>query len=923
MKTTKQGWTVAFGLAALVAGAADIAFVGTDGELSAPANWEGGSLPGEADVGVVGNVTALTVSEACAFGGLRLEGLSADATLTANAALTLGTDGLSSTSTSRTTVNGTLAISGAQTWSFTGPLTLNAKLSGTDDLVISAQSLIVTRAPEYDGALKTKAPLTYTGQGKIARTFESNHYGTEWEHSFYDFVSFDGTNTWRALFTDGTAKLNGWVRSFVSASSSTAAYPYLILEDGDTFTSNNRAFGFGSGTIEQRGGTVGNSNYYNLLIGTAQTGNKGFDVNYWLKGGMLKGRLFIGGAGSNLNKVKNAVGETASCTPTLIQDGGTVQGPVCVGGGENAHANSYSKYQLNGGRWEGVRISLGGTWKANQYSSTAQSGIFEMTGGTADGAAFYFGEPSTAEGTAKANDLHGVFDIKGGAIALSDGIKFGPWNSTATNATYRFSQSGGEIAFTGGDKTISAGIGIGGLGTGAAWSVASGATVTLDAPLAGSGRFTKRGAGTLALTDANLFSGDLTVESGEVVIKGGLRGPTTTATAFTAPDAFFEWTADDATATDDGAVATWPSVDGTKTIRPYAGAAAPKRIDNAVNGHAAIRYDGRSLLYLPKAESPFESVYASIAKPLYATVAVVFRTVKEGTGEYADATSVGLVSSRASNTLTANNVADMSLSYCSRGTIAATWTCVQQQRCRAWDLRPMQLHDGMPHVAIMRTTFKGRYDQDTDGDGTPDNYWDLNKTTLMVDGRLGATATLNFGYGFSERDTFIGALTETGLGGFTGEILAVAMCTNEVTDVQAKALSERYAERYGFTLETYLPYAARDVSANGVNPRSIAVAPGASLRVAYTSLPTTPWQPTALRRVSGAVTFDFSALAADVTRAMSGGGRLTLAQFPEGCEVAADAAWTLTGLTSGYALKYDAATRRLRLQRDGLYFIMR
>ena len=43
---------------------------------------------------------------------------------------------------------------------------------------------------------------------------------------------------------------------------------------------------------------------------------------------------------------------------------------MCIGGGPAASdsdgvADSFAKYQLNGGLWEGERISLGGRWKGD------------------------------------------------------------------------------------------------------------------------------------------------------------------------------------------------------------------------------------------------------------------------------------------------------------------------------------------------------------------------------------------------------------------------------------------------------------------------------------------------------------------------------------------------------------------------------
>lgn len=929
MKTPNIGRTglaAALGFAALAVApggalrAADVAFVGTDGELSNPANWSGGSLPGSGDVGVVTGTSALTVSEACALGGLRLDGQAEAAVIDATAELSVGAGGITSTATTGTTINGQVAVAGSQTWTFAGTLTLNAKLSGTDDLEIKPTgSITVSRAPEYGGKLTTCAPLNYAGKGKIAREFVSSHSGTEWERKWYDYVRLDGTNTWRSLFTDGTASFKGWVRSFLSAPSSAADYPYLILEDGDTLFSDNRVFGFAAGTVEQRGGTVNKNNY--LLIGS-QEGGVAFDVKYRLKGGQLGcNNLFIGENGLAHGKATNEVGFASGCNPTLIQDGGNVgygastTTRVCIGGGNGAHEESFAKWQLNGGSWCGDCISLGGRWKGD--AASAQTGVFEMNGGAVTGKWLYFGHPYRAEGTARADELHGVFDIRGGTVSLTGGIGFGPWNKSATNATYRFTHSGGEISFAGGDKTIKAGIGIGAFGTGAAWSVAAGDTVTLDAPLAGSGDFTKRGAGTLVLTDANRYSGALTVEAGEVVVKGGLQGTAATA-AFSAPDGFVEWTADEATAVADGdAVAAWPSVDGTKTILPYGDVAAPKLVRNAVNGHSAIRYDGNSVLYLPKKESDFVWGTPTLESPLWTAVAVVFRTREEGTGTKDNGVrdSVGLVSSRSDATLDAPNLCDMSVSFCSRGTVASTWTTGERYRCTAWSLRPMQLHDGMPHVAVMRTKFNGRYDQGGK------NTWGLNKTTLTVDGRA-TSATCNFGNGFDARDTFIGSLTET-VGRFKGEILAVALCANEMTDEQALALSERYAERYGFTLETYLPSAGGNADENGINPRGIEVKPGASLRVAYASVPTKPWTPTALSRVSGAVTFDFSAVADDVKRAMADVASLTLARLPSGCTVEADAEWKVAGLSRGYRVEYDEDTGDLRLVRLGFALILR
>ena len=239
----------------------------------------------------------------------------------------------------------------------------------------------------------------------------------------------------------------------------------------------------------------------------------------------------------------------------------------------------------------------------------------------------------------------------------------------------------------------------------------------------------------------------------------------------------YEWTADAANALADGArVTSLDAVGGGKaaTIDQAESETGPTLVKNAYNGHSALRFSSADKTALGIAASDIPVAARDFA------IAVVFATKTDAP---VDETAVSL--NRNSGTgIVVQNLANagghLGFTWHREGTLLAGYN-------GSWNVnrRPFRLNDGMPHVAVFTRDAAGNY-------------------VYMVDGRTYSGTTTDVGANGGTR-MLLGKLANgQDTGYFDGDILAVRLYGLKLTVEEAKAISEHYAQTYGFRLLPYL-----------------------------------------------------------------------------------------------------------------------
>lgn len=234
----------------------------------------------------------------------------------------------------------------------------------------------------------------------------------------------------------------------------------------------------GNGTIVQNGASSVSLGGTNVSIGL----DAGGTGTYRLNGGTLN--ISATGDGGFI------VGARSGAVGRLEQSGGTLTASQLVTIGSAGSGT----YEISGGT-----ATFGGGLRIASVSGS--TGTVTQTGGTL---AVTSGSLAFASGT-------GTYNLNGGTLALS--------GSMVGNAT-----GADSLAFGGGrlraDAAVSA-------GTSFATSIASGATAIFDSngqtiswgsAISGSGNLQKAGAGTLTLSNANSFTGDVDIEAGTLAL---------------------------------------------------------------------------------------------------------------------------------------------------------------------------------------------------------------------------------------------------------------------------------------------------------------------------------------------------------------------------------------------------------------------
>lgn len=286
----------------------------------------------------------------------------------------------------------------------------------------------------------------------------------------------------------------------------------------------------------------------------------------------------------------------------------------------------------------------------------------------------------------------------------------------------------------------------------------------------------------------------------------GLPGSFGGEAAAAAPKATdYEWTADAANALADGVqVTSLEAVGGGKaaTTEQAGSATGPTLVKNAYNGHSALRFSSadKTALGIAAADIP-------VVKQDYA-IAVVFATKTDAPVE---ANSVALNKNSGTGIVVqdlASAGSRLGFTFHREGTLLAGYAS-------SWfvNRRPFRLNDGMPHVAVFTRDAAGNY-------------------VYMVDGRTYSGTTPDRNANGNVRMLLGKLATGQDTGYFDGDILAVRLYGLKLTAEEAKAISEHYAQTYGFRLLPYLK-TAENAANNGFGRVALEVGAAGTLVLPY------------------------------------------------------------------------------------------
>ena len=339
-------------------------------------------------------------------------------------------------------------------------------------------------------------------------TLTGNAAGGDWWAQSAIAIGVDAGSTGTVNLQAGTITTSGsnrniWVGAFGGNGT--------LNQTGGVINTDGLSLGryLGTGSMTVTNGTV-NAGYVNL----SHAGNAGdtsvgtLSVN---SGGVVnsEGDFTVGFAGSaasqgTLNVNAGGVVNVATTTERwmVVNQWDTMKGVMNVNGGTiNLNANADLRFSTGNGTGASVvNLNSGAitSWSGNQTGTTT-TGVLDLN----------------QAGGASANN---TFNLNGGALTINQVIT----NNNSGTATFNF--NGGTLKAAGDSSNF---VDLGGAGqtavvmAGGAVIDSNGFNVTIPQALVagiGGGGLTKDGAGTLTLTGANTFTGDISINAGTLAI---------------------------------------------------------------------------------------------------------------------------------------------------------------------------------------------------------------------------------------------------------------------------------------------------------------------------------------------------------------------------------------------------------------------
>lgn len=305
---------------------------------------------------------------------------------------------------------------------------------------------------------------------------------------------------------NGNLTLGGTLNVTQSAGGAFGAGIYRLIDYSGTLTDNTLSVGsipMGAGTIQ-----TSIANQVNLVVGGIQT------FTFWDGGGVANDGVISGGSGTWQAAGDQRWTNSAGTANGAYANGGFAifagqGGTVSVSNSQGAVTASGLQFAANGYDVTGDPLTLTGT------QATVRVGD-----GTAAGAAFTATIDAQLTGSAQlvktdlgtlvltgANTYTGGTAINGGVLQVSSDLNLG-------DASGGLSLNGGTLQTTA-DVLTARAVSLDGAGT---FSPNAGTTLTLAGVVSGAGSLTQAEAGTLALTNANTYTGGTTISAGTLQI---------------------------------------------------------------------------------------------------------------------------------------------------------------------------------------------------------------------------------------------------------------------------------------------------------------------------------------------------------------------------------------------------------------------
>jgi filamentous hemagglutinin family protein len=428
--------------------------------------------------------------------------IAAGATLAYGSSLTFAAESLTmnggtlSRSANNPTMNGTIALTGANTVTGTaGTFTLGGIVSGTGSLAkTGAGTVVLSGNNTYSGATTISA-------GTLRATTSANALGATGVAS--------GT-------TIGAGATLAYGSSLTFAAESLTMNGGTLSRSANNPTMNGTIALTGANTVT---GTAGTFTLGGIVSGTGSLAKTGAGTVVLSGNNTYSGATTISAGTLRATTSANALGATGVASGTTIGAGATLAyGSSLTFAAESLTMNGGTLSRSAGNPTMNGTIALTG---ANTVTGTAVStftlgGIISGTGSLAKtgtgtvvlaGANTYTGATSVSAGILQLNSINGLGDVAAGTTVTAGTLAY---NGSLTFDAESLTLNGGTLSRVGGNPTMNGAIGL----TGANTVTGAAGTFTLGGIVSGAGSLAKTGAGTVVLSGDNAYSGATTVSAG-------------------------------------------------------------------------------------------------------------------------------------------------------------------------------------------------------------------------------------------------------------------------------------------------------------------------------------------------------------------------------------------------------------------------
>jgi autotransporter-associated beta strand protein len=478
MKTRTRTLVAAAMLAAgTFSQAADIPKAATGTDLSTGASWTGGNPPTAADTalwqpGSLGN--GLTLATPASWGGIQINGALSDVGISGIGALTLGSGGINTLGSGvALSIGNPILASGAQTWATDTTMTFTGAIAGSDPLLIQGtnqttltHSAFLTASPAVIFPNSTLAEFT-SAQGLMDGGFVQ---GTNVPALGYKFENNGSTATFQLRFYDGGFTKCVKVELAQSGPDVTGRAVYAkYLASG----ANDLTFDF------DNGGTAG-------TIATS-----------------------AGGAGYGVASTTIQFGQTSTIT---LSGFSSHSGGMTISGGNVSGGSGVAVNQSQGGSFGSGNVTI------NPGTMLTTTGERVLGGGNLSTRTVNINSATAnINAAALGGEYFRTLNLTAGNLAATTPTTYFRTPNGGCNINSLPAASSSTIT-NGIDMTFSSIVFDAGDGVAADDLVVSGIITQNTGAGSGAKTITKNGAGTLFLTRANTFTGNVTVNAGTLRI---------------------------------------------------------------------------------------------------------------------------------------------------------------------------------------------------------------------------------------------------------------------------------------------------------------------------------------------------------------------------------------------------------------------